>query len=82
MGTNATQSTLCRSSSNILLYPLYSIRRVPLGQPPECDVLCQELRDRKGRMNQHLTNAAHVLPEPDTDTANSPRRLIFVEGYE
>lgn len=39
-------------------------------------------RHRKGRMNQHLTNAAHVLLEPDTDTANSPRRLIFVKGYE
>lgn len=35
-------------------------------------------RHRKGRMKQHLMNAAHVLPEPDTDTANSPRKLIFL----
>lgn len=41
---NSTDS-LQKFFKHIALSCRYTIRRVSLGQPPECDVLCQELRD-------------------------------------
>ena len=72
---NSTDS-LQKFFKHIALSCRYTIRRVPLGQPPEFDVLCQELR--KERMRQYLTNATHILLKPDTDTANPPRKLILL----
>lgn len=76
---NSTDS-LQKIFKHIALSYLYTIRRVPLGQPPECDwcVMPGVTRHRKERMRQYLTNATHILLEPDTDTANPPRKLILL----
>ena len=75
-------TSLQKFFKHIALSCLYSIRRVPLGQPPERDVLCQELRDIEKEGWNSIWRTQLTFSRSQTDIANSPRKLIFVEGYE